>query len=112
MKKALFSCLFSSLLFAQTPLDYLNTLRTQTGLNTLVENGNLTQAATNHTDYMRQNNIVGHYESSSNAGYTGVHPYDRAIYANYQSRYVRENVSAGQPSAQASIDGDTAPNSV
>ncbi len=90
---------------ASVGLDYLNDLRTKTGLPIFIEQVNLTASAQNHSDYMQTNDISGHYEDSSNVGYTGEAPVDRALYADYFLRIIGENVSAGQETVQASIDG-------
>jgi len=90
---------------ASVGLDYLNDLRTKTGLPVFIEQVNLTASAQNHSDYMQTNNISGHYEDSSNVGYTGKAPVDRALDADYFSRIIGENVSAGQETVRVSIDG-------
>ncbi len=90
---------------ASVGLDYLNDLRAKTGLPVFIEQANLTTSAQNHSDYMQINNISGHYEDSSKTGYTGNAPVDRVLYADYFSRIIGENVSAGQKTVQESIDG-------
>lgn len=48
---------------------------------------------------------TGHTESNANPGYTGDSPSARALYAGYSSRYIAENVSAGNLTVEDSIDG-------
>ena len=107
-KFILVSTLFISynLLHAGVELDYLNSLRTQAGLPSFTEQTNLITAAENHSVYMKTNNVSGHYEDSTKAGYTGDFGSDRAVYAGYLYRNVSENVSYGFPATyQTSIDG-------
>ena len=87
-------------------LDYLNSLRTKTGLPAFSEEENLSKAAKHHSDYMQINNVIGHYEDSSKSGYTGYSPVDRAIDAGYASSTVSENVFYGSNATwHTSIDG-------
>ena len=85
-------------------LDYLNSLRVQTGLHKLYLNQTLTQAAKNHDTYLYNNNESGHYEDPNKEYFTGEWGSDRAIYAGYLNRLVSENVSTGQKDFKESID--------
>ena len=84
-----------TLLFGSVELDYLNSLRTKTGLPPFSSQTNLTAAAQNHSAYMQTNNSSGHGEVSIDTGFTGASPFDRVVYAGYLSRSVGENVSYG-----------------
>jgi len=84
---------------------HLNSIREAMGLNTLVQNDLLNDAAQAHADYLVANHISSHYETDGMPKFTGVKPVDRALYANYASSYVSENLSTHTYSAQASIDG-------
>jgi len=110
MFKQLFTGIFilstMTTLEASVALDYLNGLRTQTGLPAFTSQNNLKTAAQNHSTYMQTNNTSGHGEESGDTGYTGASPSERATHAGYASIMVSENVSYG-PNATlfTSIDG-------
>ena len=84
---------------------HLNSIREAMGLNTLVQNDLLGDAAQAHSDYLVANQLSSHYETEGMPKFTGVKPVDRALYANYASSHVSENLSTHTYSAQASIDG-------
>lgn len=86
-------------------LDALNNLRVKSGMTPLSQNALLTQSAQNHANYLSYNNLSGHYESGSLEYFTGVAPVDRTKHVLYQSMRVLENVSTGQESEAASLDG-------
>jgi len=94
-----------TLLSAGVELDYLNALRTKTGMPALSAQANLIASAQNHSAYMETNNVSGHYEDSTKTGFTGVTLSDRVAYAGYTSKTVGENVSYGTRTVQGSIDG-------
>jgi hypothetical protein len=102
MKKLVF--FLSPLLFASSPLDIINSYRTNTGLNPLKENSHLQCAATKHNEYMAKNRIYGHYEMPNTPYFIGKTPGDRAINCGYESRYISENISHGQDSYKESIE--------
>jgi hypothetical protein len=84
---------------------YLNSIREDMGLNTLVQNDMLNDSAQAHADYLVANHVSSHYETEGMPKFTGVKPSDRALYANYASSYVRENISTQTYSAVESIEG-------
>ncbi len=86
-------------------ISYISNLRIKAGLWSLTENSLLDTSAVNHALYLTTNNLVGHYENSSQYpnGFTGVTPSDRAHYVNYNGS-VSENLSAGQNSVTDSVD--------
>ena len=84
---------------------HLNNIREAMGLNTLLQNDLLADAAQSHADYLVANEVSSHYETEGMPKFTGVKPVDRALYANYASSYVSENLSTHTYSAQESIDG-------
>ena len=93
-------------LYAGVELEYLNNLRTKTGLPPFSSQTNLISAAQNHSAYMQTNNTSGHGEESTNTGFTGASPADRVVDAGYFSRSVGENVSYGSNATySSSIDG-------
>jgi len=96
--------LFTTLISADTGIDYLNTLRTKAGLPPFKEQYQLTKAAQNHSDYLAYNNTSGHGEKSYHSGYTGRKSSQRAIYAGYNHGSVGENISYGD-TPKESIDG-------
>ena len=102
--KILLFLLFTIHLFANNGLNYINKLRKQANMNLLSENSFLTQAAKSHSLYMQQNKVVSHYEDKNGIGFTGVTPADRAIYHNYKSRKIKENISYNQKDIYESID--------
>jgi len=84
---------------------HLNSIREAIGLNTLLHNDLLSEAAQAHADYLVANEVSSHYETEGMPKFTGVKPVDRALYANYASSYVSENLSTHTYTAQESIDG-------
>ena len=84
--------------------DYLNTIRTNTGLIKLKEHRALDSAASSHAKYLIQNQRNGHYEKRGKYAYTGNTPSERVIKAGYPSAYVMENVSINTPDHIKSID--------
>ena len=108
INKILFFLILISSAFAQTALEYLNEKRSNTGMITFVENSLLNQSAQNHADYVSINvysyGYEGHFETSSNEGYTGVYPWTRANTVGYNSS-VSENMTAGYDDYFKSIDG-------
>lgn len=104
-----FIIVFIALLIMNTahaePLNYLNNIRTQAGLNPLTLNNTLTKSATNHAIYIYAHKVSGHYQDKNKKYFTGYAPVDRAVYVGYPSLTVLENVSDGQASYKESIDG-------
>ncbi|MCS6472215.1 CAP domain-containing protein [Burkholderia thailandensis] len=58
-------------------LAYINHQRAQVGLAALAFQSGVAHAAANHSAWEQDNNIVGHFETAGQAGYTGVSPSDR-----------------------------------
>jgi len=85
-------------------LNYLNTIREKSGLIKLKTNKALQYAATNHANYLIQNQINGHYEKKGTYAYTGSTPSQRVIKAGYPSTVVMENVSINTVGQKKSID--------
>ncbi|MFT4434178.1 CAP domain-containing protein [Caballeronia sp. 15715] len=56
---------------------FINRQRTLLGLPTMAANAAVAQAATNHSLYLQDNNVVGHFETAGLRGFTGVTPTDR-----------------------------------
>jgi hypothetical protein len=101
------SILLASLLYADTydeGLAYLNKIRLDVGLNSFTTNYILDNSANGHSNFLIQNNTVGHYQDSSLPYFTGVTPSDRAQASGYQYN-VSENISFGSNSYIDSVDG-------
>ena len=73
--------------------EYLNKIRKSLGLPIFKADSSLHLAASKHAHYLSANGKYGHYESSSDIGYFGYAPSDRAINAGYSSTNVSENVA-------------------
>ncbi len=86
-------------------LNYLNSIRAQMSLRPFVFSVELNVAAKAHSDYLDANNILSHYEDSSNAQFYEEWPLDRVVKAQYAARYVSENASSGQMDVRSAIDG-------
>ncbi|WP_206954119.1 CAP domain-containing protein [Trinickia acidisoli] len=56
---------------------FLNNMRAQAGLAALSSQSGVAQAAANHSVWEQDNNVVGHYETAGQTGFTGVSPSDR-----------------------------------
>ena len=92
---------------------YLNEIRRQAGMVTFSRQSALQEAAMNHADYLHRNrNKIdlsqanqGHLEKKGFPGYTGRTPGERARHAGYPVIEVLENISSGENTSRASIDG-------
>lgn len=84
---------------------YMNTLRTQAGLNTYIVNTSLEQAATNHANYLVVNGLQQHDENQGLAGFTGEWQGDRAKSLGYQAYSSVGEVIAYEDNEIESIDG-------
>ncbi|OCT13671.1 hypothetical protein A8709_18970 [Paenibacillus pectinilyticus] len=63
---------------AAAALNYLNDIRSKMGIQAMKLDPTLTQAASNHANYLLVNQENGHTETSGKQGYTGERPWDRA----------------------------------
>lgn len=90
---------------ARHALDYLNRLRQSAGLVPLSHNPVLDRSSQGHADYLSWNKAVGHGEQPGRRGYTGREPAARVRKAGYPHQWVAENVSAGEATAEAAVDG-------
>ncbi|MEO5331540.1 MAG: CAP domain-containing protein [Magnetococcus sp. YQC-5] len=90
---------------SRSDYQYMNTLRSQAGLNVYVTNSKLEQAAVNHASYLKNNNIISHNENQSLAGFTGVTVNDRAKAAGYLGFGSVGEVISTEQNEIASIDG-------
>ncbi len=109
----LFSLLFlcvllygaNSQILCSQAYEELNLLRQRAGMIALKKDPRLVKAAQAHAAYLVHNNFAPtHYESPKYPLFTGVWPWDRAVYAGYRSRVVSENLSALKPNAKKAID--------
>lgn len=74
-------------------LAYINYQRAKVGLAALAFQSGIAQAATNHSIWEQDNNVVGHIETAGQTGYTGSTPSDR-VNKYYSTSSVGE-VTAG-----------------
>ena len=93
----------SGLSFYQNPLDYLNDIRTDVGLNTLTADSTLEIAAQNHAKYVVANNEISHDETAGKINFTGITPQDRAFVAGFNSSVI-ENFSYNAEDMKMAID--------
>ena len=85
-------------------LDYLNSLRTATGLIVFKQSSTLAKAAKSHAKYLIQNQTYGHYEKKGKYSYTGKTPSLRVKKAGYPSTVVMENLSINTTTQKKAID--------
>lgn len=64
-------------------LNWINYRRSQAGLPVLAQNGQVDQAAQNHSDYQRLNDQITHTEEQGKPGFTGVQLVDRLRAVGY-----------------------------
>ena len=83
----------------------INHLRQQAGMVPFRENRALDKAAQVHADYLVTYGVVTHRERSGRKGFSGTLPVDRALRAGYGSRFVSENLSAGNSDIRRSLYG-------
>ncbi|CAJ3070631.1 CAP domain-containing protein [Burkholderia pseudomallei] len=74
-------------------LGFINYQRAQVGLSALAFQSGVAQAATNHSVWEQDNNLIGHIEASNQQGYTAASPLDR-VNLYYKTTSVGE-VTAG-----------------
>ena len=88
-------------------LNYLNALRSGSGLIAFTANSLLDNAAQNHVNYLLCANRSGHYEDKNVCSnkYTGNSPSDRITAAGYSWHATSENITAGSDTMQHAIDG-------
>ncbi|MDM5271821.1 CAP domain-containing protein [Sulfurovum sp. zt1-1] len=99
--------LFSVLLNAKEEiraLDYLNTVRQNSGLIPLKENKLLNRAALSHANYLVLQQKLGHIEQYNHKGYTGKTPAERVVYFGYPSKDVMENIAVNTKNGITAID--------
>lgn len=101
---AIFGLSISMLQSSESALEYLNTLRGQSGLAPLAIDPALQRSAQAHSHYLALQGITGHAEEAGREGFTGETPSARAFAAGYDSVAVSENVSSGQKDIYSSID--------
>lgn len=75
-----------------------NNYRQQMGLKPLVLNQALVNAAQKHTNWMKQNNTLSHFQNGKGPG-------DRISAEGYKWRAYGENIANGYPTAQAVFQG-------
>ncbi|MDQ7084525.1 MAG: CAP domain-containing protein [Sulfurovum sp.] len=74
-------------------LDYLNSIRSHTGLSTLKPSKILDKSSQSHAKYLIANQTVGHYQRKDKPKYVGKSPSSRTARVGYRSTVVRENIS-------------------
>ena len=78
----------------------LNAMRQQCGFPALKENTLLDASTANHRQYLIDNQVFSHYETSGNPGFTGVDPQARGQYVGYSG-----NVAEVAAAPQANYGG-------
>src|SRR5471032_2265653 len=58
-------------------VNWINYRRGQLGLSVLARNSKMDTAAQGHSNYLRLNNTVTHFQTMGQPGFTGVSPQDR-----------------------------------
>ncbi len=81
----------------------INQERSRCGFGQLAQNLALDKAALAHANYLLVNNVFGHEEIESNAGFTGVRSWDRAIAAGYGSNQISEVIAGGTTALASAI---------
>lgn len=87
--------------------NYLNDVRVSSGLGKLAYSAELTKGTENHAHYMVVNSasytdqLQMHFEIAINPGFTGVGPWDRALFAGYASSNVTEDIAVSNTMAGA-----------
>ena len=83
----------------------LNIVREAMGMPTMQENRALQKAAQAHADYLVRHHASSHREQSTQEGFSGSKPVDRALRAGYRARFTGENLSTKSRNAHESIAG-------
>jgi len=104
MKRIVILLSIGSLLYGNFALDYINTLRSKSGLKRLQYSPLLEKAARYHAKYLALNNALSHYESRYKPGFFGEYPWDRVIKAGFGTRVAVENISFYERNFKSSID--------
>ncbi len=89
----------------QDALEYLNTLRKNSGMVPFYTNEKLEHSAQNHAKYLIKNDKIGHFQIEGKSEFTGIAPAERAFFAGYKTHMIIENVSSNSPNFKESIDG-------
>jgi len=95
--------------YQKEALSYLNTIRKAAGLREVKMNGYITEAATNHANYIVINDTTGtglaiHDEDSAKKGFTGSSVADRLRYLGLRESVSEIVVPYGMDTAQQAID--------
>jgi|GEM_PF-662259 len=85
--------------FVQEVLRLTNEFRAQNGLDPLVVDRNLVEAAQEHSESMALQDFFSH------TGQDGSRPWDRAQDAGYESGFVGENIAAGYRTPEQVVEG-------
>ncbi len=89
----------------EAALEYLNSLRKNSGMVPFYTNEKLEQSAQNHAKYLIKNDKIGHFQIEGKPEFTGIAPAGRAFFAGYKTHMIIENVSSNSPNFKESIDG-------
>ena len=104
MKRVIFLNLFIINLSFANALDYINSIRADSGASSLKYSKTLSYAAKKHAIYLKTNREFGHSESAQNRNFFGSMPWNRIANAGFGSKAVVENISFGEKSYRDSID--------
>lgn len=83
----------------------LSSIRKLAGVLPFKPSQELQEAAQMHANFIVLNHTPSHSEVSTGKQFSGESPADRAFAAGFASSYVLENLSAGTPSAESSLEG-------
>jgi uncharacterized protein YkwD len=91
--------------YQQSGFEYINSLRSATGMVEFTLRDELTTSSQNHSTYLVQNNEVGHSEVEGRISFTGVNSEIRIRNTlSYAYESIGENVSSGDDTVFKSID--------
>lgn len=84
------------------PINYLNSIRSRSNLNTLKINSTLNNSSLNHAKYTLINSSESHFQTQGLPNFTGINPTDRGFFVGYNSP-ISENIAINSSDAITSI---------
>lgn len=91
-------------IYYDNPIDFINSIRTESRLNTLYPNDLLSKTSLNHATYTFKNDVSSHDELIQDSYFTGTTPQERAYFVGYDSQ-VMENISTSSIDPISSVEG-------
>ena len=104
MKKIVFNTFLLSIISANTPVSYINSIRVNCGTIRLKSSNILSYAAKKHAIYLYANREFTHTENIYSKNYYASEPWQRVAKAGYATRAVVENISFYERNFKSSID--------